>query len=200
MSTLERPLVAADDDEEYEREHGVPRPGNEVYAPPGSGPQAAHGPQGRGGSFTGTGLPSQADEMREVSVLARDASEILWEMVAMGEAGSTVAEMRARAEQLRSQLRGLINDYSCEDENVLAQAFEAFEMLERSLDDQKAPGSAAPAVVQPPLPKIEAVPAGVKPIENPAPRVTEPGVLPTGTSAVPPPARAAAEEAPLIEL
>lgn len=39
--------------------------------------------------------------MRELSVLAKDAAEILWEMVAMGESGSAVADMRSKAEQLQ---------------------------------------------------------------------------------------------------
>ena len=44
-------------------------------------------------------------------MLARDAAEILWEMVAMGEGGGAVADMKGKAEQLQAQLRGLIGDY-----------------------------------------------------------------------------------------
>ena len=44
---------------------------------------------------------AQVDEVREISVLAKDAAEILWEMVAMGESGGAVADMQSKAEQLQ---------------------------------------------------------------------------------------------------
>ena len=44
-------------------------------------------------------------------MLARDAAEILWEMVAMGEGGAAVQDMKNKGEQLQAQLRGLISDY-----------------------------------------------------------------------------------------
>jgi hypothetical protein len=43
----------------------------------------------------------QVEEIMEISVLAKDAAEILWEMVAMGESGSAVADMESKAEQLQ---------------------------------------------------------------------------------------------------
>jgi hypothetical protein len=49
--------------------------------------------------------------MQELSLLARDAAEILWEMVAMGESGAAVADMKSKGEALQAQLRGLIGDY-----------------------------------------------------------------------------------------
>lgn len=56
-------------------------------------------------------LPVQADELQELSLLARDAAEILWEMVAMGEIGAAVEDMKSKGQQLQAQLRGLIGDY-----------------------------------------------------------------------------------------
>ena len=47
----------------------------------------------------------QAEELRELSVLARDAAEILWEMAAMGETGAAVYDMRSKAEQLQVHTR-----------------------------------------------------------------------------------------------
>ena len=138
LSTLERPLVAVEEDEEYEQQHGVPRPEYEGYQAPTTGGAAIPGDRVSSG---GLKLPSQAEEMQEISFLARDASEILWEMVAMGEQGPGVADMTTRAEQLQAQLRGLINDYSGGDEKLLAGAFEAYDMLQRSLDNQKAPAA-----------------------------------------------------------
>ncbi len=134
-------MVGGEDDEDYDR------PGGQgSYAPPGSGGAAAEGAQpGRPASFT-VALPSQTDEIQEISALSKDASEILWEMVAMGETGESMLEMRSRAEMLQAQLRGLINDYAGGDEKIFAGAFEAYEMISRCLDDQKAPDTtAAPA-------------------------------------------------------
>lgn len=53
----------------------------------------------------------QADELQELSVLARDAAEILWEMVAMGEGGAAVEDMKSKGRQLQAQLRGAISDF-----------------------------------------------------------------------------------------
>lgn len=89
-------------------------------------------------------LATQVDEMRELSALAKDAAEILWEMVALGESGAAFADMRSKAEQLQAQLRGLISDYSGGDETLLAQAIEAFDMISRCLDSQ-APEAGQPA-------------------------------------------------------
>jgi hypothetical protein len=125
LSTLEQPLVSdVHEQEEYERQHGVPSPGGGGYRPPaggsayyppqpsgaagyppapaaaGVGPRTSHGP-----------MPSPADELQELSLLARDAAEILWEMVAMGEAGAAVEDMKNKAAQLQAQLRGAIGDY-----------------------------------------------------------------------------------------
>lgn len=41
------------------------------------------------------------DEIRELTVLAKDAAGIMWEMVAMNETGSAATEMRANATQLQ---------------------------------------------------------------------------------------------------
>jgi hypothetical protein len=147
LSALERPLVGAHDDEDYEQEHGVPRPGAEgaVYRPPG-GAAGEAAVAASGGSFTAA-VPSQVDELREVSVLSKDAAEILWEMVLLADPAiaEDVADMRAKAEQLQSQLRGLIGDYAGGDEALLASGIEAFDMLSRCLDEQKGDAAAAAA-------------------------------------------------------
>ena len=56
--------------------------------------------------------------MAELAMLARDASEILWEMVAMGEGGGAVADMKGKAVQLQAQLRGIISDYQVRGEST----------------------------------------------------------------------------------
>lgn len=86
------------------------------------------------------------EELQLMSALAREASEILWEMVAMGSSGAEVAEVKGRAEMLQKQLRGMIGDFAEGDEACLAQALEALDMLNRCLDDQ----AAAPAPAPPP--------------------------------------------------
>lgn len=127
---MERPLVGAHDDEDYEQSHGVPAPGR--YQPP----TAVDAVEPSRGSITAI-LPSQADELQEISVLSKDAAEIMWEMVALGEGGAAMVEMKQRAQQLQAQLRGLINDYSGGDETLLAGAFQSFDMLSSCLDDQQ---------------------------------------------------------------
>ena len=144
-----QPLVGGDDDDEYEQHHGASRPQGDSYRPPGAAGAASDAVDagGRPASFT-VALPSQAEEIQEISALSKDASEILWEMVAMGETGPPMHEMRSRAEMLQAQLRGLINDYSGGDVKIFAGAFEAFEMLSRCLDDQKPPENAAQEAVE----------------------------------------------------
>ena len=101
---------------------------------------------GGGGGVVHNAAPSQTEEIQELSVLSKDAAELLWEMVAMGSKGAEVTELRERSEMLRSQLRGLINDYATSEhvnEALLAGALEAFEMLTQCLDsDQKPPSKA----------------------------------------------------------
>ncbi|PRW59857.1 hypothetical protein C2E21_1451 [Chlorella sorokiniana] len=190
LNTLERPLVSdVHEQEEYERAHGVPAAGAGTYAPPGatSGyaapgytPAAAYGAQP---ARTGAGLPappSQADELQELSVLAKDAAEILWEMVAMGEGGAAVEDMKSKAGQLQAQLRGLISDYQGGDEAIFAKAFEAFDMLSRCLEEQNAPqqqelppaaaavaGTGAPAGLAPPPAAVAAPVAARPPADEP---------------------------------
>ena len=84
-----------------------------------------------------TEVPSQAEELQEIAVLSTDAAEILWEMVVLGEQGEEMEDMRRRAEQLKGQLRGLLNDYSGEDETLLCNALEAFDRLTAALDSEK---------------------------------------------------------------
>lgn len=133
LNTLERPLVSdAHEQEEYERQHGVSAPGAAAgfrpapggyggYAPPPTSAGAAgYPPQGYGTMppaaagvqrTSAQPLPSQSDELQELSVLARDAAEILWEMVAMGEGGAAVEDMKSKGRQLQAQLRGAISDF-----------------------------------------------------------------------------------------
>ncbi|PSC69596.1 programmed cell death 6 interacting [Micractinium conductrix] len=198
LNTLEQPLVSdVHEQHDYERQHGVgapagfrPAPGG--YAPPppasagyppqgyGEAPPAALGDAGGGVERPPAApLPSQAEELQELAVLARDAAEILWEMVAMGEGGGAVADMKGKAEQLQAQLRGLIGDYQGGDEALFARAFESFDMLSRCLEEQNAPA-------QPPPAASAAPPSALAP--------------PPGAAAAPPPAVAQppADEAPLI--
>lgn len=186
--------MAVEEDEEYEQQHGVARPGYATgYQAPSTGGAGAAAIPGERVSTGGLTLPSQAEEMQEISFLARDASEILWEMVAMGEKGAGVADMTTRAEQLQAQLRGLINDYSGGDEKLLAGALEAYDMLQRSLDNQKAP--AAVAVEE--QPKTDQAPDQEKAstgAEEQREQDQGPG-MPASTSA---PAATTPAEAPLI--
>ncbi|EFN54229.1 hypothetical protein CHLNCDRAFT_135739 [Chlorella variabilis] len=148
LNTLERPLVSdVHEQEEYERQHGVgsaaggyrPPPSGAEYYP--SQPTAASGyppPPGAAGYPPPPGAAGAArvDELQELSLLARDAAEILWEMVAMGEGGAAVEDMKSKAYQLQAQLRGLIGDYQGGDEGIFAKAFESFDMLSRCLEEQ----------------------------------------------------------------
>lgn len=43
----------------------------------------------------------QVDELRELTVLAKDAASILWEMVSLQESGSAAEEMKSTAKQLQ---------------------------------------------------------------------------------------------------
>lgn len=159
LSTLEAPLVNVEDQEEYTRTHGVapPQAAGDAYRPPGA---AAARPGA--GSFTAlqAAVPSQAEEMRELAVLSRDAAEILWEMAAMGEGGAAVEDMRGKAQQLQAQLRGIISDYTGGDEALFAEAFEAFDMLSRCLEEQSNPAAAAAPAAAVPA-DVAAAPAGV---------------------------------------
>lgn len=200
---LERPLVGGDDDE-YEHDHGASRPGD-AYSPPGAGAgdatattdQAQRGT----GSFTAAAIsmPTQAEEIQEVSVLAKDASEILWEMVAMGESGPAMEEMRSRAELLQAQLRGLINDYTGGDEALYASAFESFDMLTRCLDDQSKNAAAGGGVVanKPPSQLVGvATDDGNTTSTAPAPAATTTTTTHAVTAPPPPPVAAATATAP----
>ncbi len=81
-------------------------------------------------------VPSQYEELGELTVLSKDAAEILWEMVVMGTEGTDVQEMRDRAEQLRAQLRGMLNDYEGGDETLMCSALEAFDSLNAALEGE----------------------------------------------------------------
>lgn len=202
LNTLERPLVSdVHEQEEYERQHGVgaqgaaapgyrpapaaaysgypPPPSMGGYAPPPQGYGAAPAAAAGGHRTSALPLPSQADELQELVMLARDAAEILWEMVAMGEGGAAMADIKNKGEQLQAQLRGAISDYQGGDETVFAKAFEAFDMLSRCLDEQNTPDQSAAA--------------GPTAASAAAPPAAALAPAPAATATRPP-----AEEAPLI--
>jgi len=138
----------------------------------------------RDASFTTTTLPSQTEELQLLSALAKDASEILWELAALGTSGPEIQEVRDRALLLQKQLRGMIGDFQGDvDEAVLAQALEGLDMLNRCLDDQAA--ATAGGDVAPPVAAT-----------NPAP----PATLPQSTEAPAPPPQQQQQQAdaPLI--
>jgi hypothetical protein len=176
--------VGAENDEDDE--HG-PEGRSTAYEPPATGTQGAG--HRRVGSFA-AGMPSQADELQEISALSKDASEILWEMVTIGQKGPEVDELRERAEMLRAQLRGLINDYQGGDETLLAGALESFEMLNQCLDENPAqpPAQAAAPRTLPPPPMTQAPPAAA------------PAAAPEASPAPEPAAAQTAADVPLISL
>lgn len=184
--------MGAADEGDYDAEHGVPRPGRGAsYRPPAAG--GDEGPEAGGGSFT-FALPSQLDELREISVLSKDAAELLWEMLLLGEVGEEVADMRSKAAQLQSQLRGLIGDYAGGDEAVLASGIEAFDMITRCLEEQKGGGEGAAAAA---APAEAAAEAAAETEEAQAAGEPEAAAKPAAAPLVPPPGAVAAPVAPL---
>jgi len=88
----------------------------------------------------GVHIPSQHEELEVLTVLSKDAAEILWEMVLMkhDENDADFVDMVGRAEQLRAQLRGMLNDYDGGDEVLMCRALEAFDSLNSALDKDAA--------------------------------------------------------------
>lgn len=82
-------------------------------------------------------VPSQHEELEMLMVLSKDAAEILWEMVLVedGGDGADLEDMKTRAEQLRAQLRGMLNDYDGSDEVLMCGALEAFDSLNSALNN-----------------------------------------------------------------
>lgn len=82
-------------------------------------------------------VPSQHEELEMLTVLSKDAAEILWEMVLMNGGGdpADLEDMKGRAEQLRAQLRGMLNDYDGSDEVLMCGALEAFDSLNSALNN-----------------------------------------------------------------
>ena len=135
LDTLERPLVSDMDNPLYEAgEDGA-------YAPP-EGQRASHHRR----ASSNFHIPSQQEELELLTVLSKDAAEILWEMVLLKEEGAAqadVQDMRARSEQLRAQLRGMLNDYDGHDEMLMCRALEAWDSLNSALDGDQ--GAVQPA-------------------------------------------------------
>ncbi len=84
--------------------------------------------------------------MMEVTYLAKEAAELLWETVAM-QAGDpspspemtvTTADLADKAQMLNSQLRGLIRNDEGKSEVLLAEALEANDMLDSCLSEYNA--------------------------------------------------------------
>jgi len=130
LDTLERPLVSDMDTPLYEEDDGG-------YVAPGGGAGQQQRQQRRRG-WLNVHVPSQQEELAVLTVLSKDAAEILWEMVLLKEDdGANVAdveEMRSRSEQLRAQLRGMLNDYDGNDEVLMCRALEAWDSLNSALD------------------------------------------------------------------
>lgn len=82
-------------------------------------------------------VPSQHEELEMLTVLSKDAAEILWEMVLMDDGGDAadLEDMKGRAEQLKAQLRGMLNDYDGSDEVLMCRALEAFDSLNSALNN-----------------------------------------------------------------
>ena len=111
--------------------------------------------------------PRQAEDLAELTALAREAAEIMWEFAALGEKTPAALEVADKARALRAQLRGLISDFAGEgDETALAAALEAFEMLETTLGEYDGgSAAAAPAAAAEGTPAAAAAPAAVAPAE-----------------------------------
>ncbi|EIE21141.1 hypothetical protein COCSUDRAFT_48293 [Coccomyxa subellipsoidea C-169] len=142
---LNQPLVSshAQSDDEYFQKHGVLRPGSrppagdqyqvpgEAYAGPGQNADMAYA------ASASTAIPDEADELRALAGLARDAGEILFEMAAMHDETEAAQDMLEKSQQLEAQLRGMIGDFKGGDETAVAQALEAFDILDISLTEYK---------------------------------------------------------------
>ena len=136
LDTLERPLVSDVDNPLYEASE------DGAYAPPGTQNGSHH--RHTSSNFQ---VPSQQEELELLTVLSTDAAEILWEMVLLkeeeGAAEADIEEMRARSEQLRAQLRGMLNDYDGSDEVLMCRALEAWDSLNSALDGKEGEGTPA---------------------------------------------------------
>jgi hypothetical protein len=202
---IDRPLIGGD---AYD-DHAATRPAAGGYRPPAGLDAGAAGggdaaPRAeRAGSFSGA-PPTQAEELREVAALGRDAAEILWEMVVTGEGGGgAAAELRASAAQLRGQLRGLVGDYASgggADEALMAGGLEALDALARALDGEGGDEAAAAAAqvddAAAPAPAPAPALAAAAPVLAPPPR-TAPAAALVPAPAPAPAARAG--DAPLID-
>lgn len=143
LDTLERPLVGNEDVHDGEHDNDgreEPTAGEEH-----GGQQRVSDMQQARAESRAAMVPSQEEELQEISVLSKDAAEILWEMVALGENGTDLDDMKSRAEQLRAQLRGLLNDYSGGNEQLMCGALDAFDSLNAALEDQTNVPSQEPA-------------------------------------------------------
>ena len=143
LDTLERPLVGNED--VYDGEHDNDEREEPTAGQEHGGQQRVSDMQRARAESRAAMVPSQEEELQEISVLSKDAAEILWEMVALGENGPDLDDMKSRAEQLRAQLRGLLNDYSGGNEQLMCGALEAFDSLNAALEDQTNVPSQEPA-------------------------------------------------------
>lgn len=139
--TLDQPLVSShgQSDDEYHRQHGVSRPG---ATPPAAGQQQYQNqgvPEGAAyGIVSGPTVPDDRDELQQLTVLARDAAEILFEMAAMQDKSPEAHDMLGKSQQIEAQLRGMIGDFKGGDEMLLSQALEAFDTLTNTTTEYRA--------------------------------------------------------------
>jgi uncharacterized phage infection (PIP) family protein YhgE len=153
-------------------------------------------------------VPSQAEEIVILASLAKDAAELLWEMVATEDLGDATQQMRDSAATIQAQLRGLIGDYQDPDEGALAAGLEAFDTLNNVLEEhtESATSPRAGASAAAPGVQFGSAPAadfdtggggGAAAAVAPPPAARQPayGLL----DDAPPPDKGGAEEKPLIE-
>ncbi|CAL5229955.1 g13384 [Coccomyxa viridis] len=90
------------------------------------------------GDVTAAALPDDSDELQQMTVLARDAAEILFEMAAMQDKSPEAYDMLEKSQQIEAQLRGMIGDFKGGDEVLLSQALEAFDTLTNTTTEYRA--------------------------------------------------------------
>lgn len=106
----------------------------------------ARQPQTKQSSLKDVHIPTHPEMMLEVTHLAKEAAELLWETIAM-QAGldnpppemvATTEDLVEKAKMLNSQLRGLIRNDDGKLEVLLAEGLEANDMLDSCLEEYRA--------------------------------------------------------------
>lgn len=132
-------------------------------------------------------VPTPEEELLLTSQLAKEAAELLWEFLALGNPGIHDVDIHAHlsalldnARVLQAQMRGHIRNYTGGHEAGLAQALEASDMLTTCLQEYE--GSQGSAAQAPPSSGYQAPQPLAEPLPAPAPAASPFPVL-----AVPPP-------------